>query len=29
MFDLNENPMTFAYLVAALVELDKQKRANR
>lgn len=29
MFDLNENPMALAYLIAALAELDKQKKANR
>ena len=29
MFDLNENPMALAYLVAALAEFDKQKRVNR
>ena len=31
MFDLNENPMALAYLVAALIEIEqsKNKRANR
>ena len=29
MFNLNENPMALAYLVAALAEFDKQKKANR
>ena len=29
MFNFNENPMAFAYFVAALAEFDKQKRASR